>query len=64
MLLFISARSKILPEKIDDLLSNRWFPALNHIGEFVGMDEKENKAITERTMQYIFNGPLRIKGVV
>ena len=57
------AKKKIFPERIDNLLSNRWFPALNHIGEFVGMDENENKAITERTVQYIFNGPLRIKGI-
>lgn len=57
------AKQRIFPERIDNLLTNRWFPALNHIGEFVGMDENENKAITERTIQYIVNGPLRIKGI-
>lgn len=51
-------KARIFPERIDSLLSKRWFPALNHIGEFVGMDEDENKAITERSIQYILNGPL------
>lgn len=57
------AKKKIFPERINDLLTKRWFPALNHIGEFVGMSDHENEAITERTIQYIFNGPLRIKGL-
>lgn len=57
------AKQEIFPERINDLLTNRWFPALNHIGEYVGMDDTENKAITERTIQYIVNGPLRIKGL-
>ena len=52
------AKAKIFPEKISILLSKRWFPALNHIGEFVEMDDSENKAMTERTLQYIFGGPL------
>jgi hypothetical protein len=57
------AKQEIFPESINDLLTNRWFPALNHIGDFVGMSENENKAISERTIQYIFNGPFRIKGI-
>ena len=56
-------KHNIFPEKIDSLLSNSWFPALNHIGELVGMDDNENEAISERTIQYIFKGPLRIKGL-
>lgn len=52
------AKQKIFPEKINDLLTKRWFPALNHIGNFVGMSNTENEAITKRTIHYIFNGPL------
>lgn len=52
------AKKDIFPQKIDSLLSNRWFPALNHIGQFVGMDERQNIEITERTIQYICSGPL------
>ena len=55
-------KKEIFPERIDDLL-DRWFIALNHVGEFVGMDDDENRAITERTMQYITDGPLRTKGI-
>ena len=57
------AKQEIFPERINELLTKRWFPALNHIGNMVGMSDNENKAITERTIQYIFKGPLRIKGI-
>ena len=55
------AKQEIFPERINDLLTKRWFPALNHIGDYVGMAETENEAIMERTIQYIFNGPLCTK---
>lgn len=58
------AKQKIFPERINNLLTNRWFPALNHIGEFVGMSNQENEEITERTVQYIFNGPMQTKSIV
>ena len=58
------AKKRIYPEMVNDLLNKRWFPALNQIGDFVGMSEIENKAITERAIRYITDGPLRIKGTV
>ena len=58
------AKKRIYPEMVNDLLNERWFPALNQIGEFAGMSEIENKAITERAIRYITDGPLRIKGTV
>lgn len=56
-----TAKEEILLNQIDALLSNRWFPALNQIGDFVNMSDNENKEITERTIQYILNGPQREK---
>jgi len=57
-------KQKHFPEKINNLLSNRWIPALTHLCEFVGSDENDRDAIAERAMQYIVNGPQRIRGVV
>jgi len=57
-------RQELFPERINNLLSNRWLPALYDICEFVGADESDRDAIAERTVQYIYKGPLRIKGIV
>ncbi len=57
-------KAKHFPTRIYDLLTERWLPALNHIGAFVGMSIQENETITDRTLQYISKGPLRIKGIV
>ena len=57
-------KQKIFPERINNLLSDRWIPALTHICEFVGANENDRDAIAERALQYIFKGPLRVKGVV
>ena len=51
------AKARILPGEINDLLTKRWFPALNHIGEYVGMQDHENEDITNRSLEYIFKGP-------
>lgn len=51
------AQARTYPVEINDLLTRRWFPALNHVGEFVGMSDKENEDLTERTFKYISNGP-------
>ncbi|WP_234774735.1 chlororespiratory reduction 6 domain-containing protein [Paraburkholderia tropica] len=51
------ARSRIYPERIDELLSNRWFPAMNQICDYVGMTDGENERLTERVIHYITQGP-------
>jgi hypothetical protein len=50
------ARSKIFPERIDQLLTNRWFPAMNHICSFVGFSEDRIERLTERAVAYITTG--------
>lgn len=57
-------KQEIFSERINSLLSDRWLPALYHICEFVDLDEKHRDSIAERTIQYIFKGPLRVKGIV
>lgn len=57
------ARKRIFPNKISELLSNRWFPALNHVAEYAGLRGDEIDAITQRTVDYIYHGAFGIKGL-
>ena len=52
------ARARIFPEHINKLLSSRWFPAMNHLCEFVGMSKVEIEQLTHRVVEYINTGPL------
>jgi hypothetical protein len=52
------ARSRIFPERIDQLLTNRWFPAMNHICEFVGFSGLQIEQLTDRVLAYITKGRL------
>lgn len=50
------AREEDHREKIANLLTIRWFPALNHICDYVDADEQENIRLTEATFGYFFGG--------
>ncbi len=50
------ARSRIFPERINQLLTNRWFPAMNNICGYVGFSEKQIERLTERALAYITTG--------
>lgn len=50
------ARSKIFMERINDLLTKRWFPAMNHICEYAGFSESQIEHLTERALAYITKG--------
>ncbi len=54
------ARNRIFPERINQLLSNRWYPALAQICEFVGMSEEEFEQLCMRGVSYIFEGRFRL----
>lgn len=54
--LTVEARSKIFPERINDLLTKRWLPAMNQIGEHLGLSESQIERLTERALSYITNG--------
>ncbi|MBN1546409.1 MAG: hypothetical protein JW902_07105 [Syntrophaceae bacterium] len=49
-------RSRIFPERINQLLTNRWLPAMNHICEYAGFSEKQIEQLTERALAYITKG--------
>lgn len=50
------AKAEIFPERIGRLLEDRWLPAMNHVCEFVGMNEKEIEQMTDRVIEYIRAG--------
>jgi hypothetical protein len=51
------ARASIFPERLDDLLSRRWFPAMNQICDWVGLSEEEIEAMSKRAVEYLLAGP-------
>jgi hypothetical protein len=53
------AKAEIFPEKVQELLLNRWIPAMNHISEYAGLSGEEIDELTERAMDYIQHGRLR-----
>jgi len=50
------ARKRIHPERLAELLSKRWFPAMNQICEWVGLSEEQIEQLTNRSMDYLFGG--------
>jgi hypothetical protein len=53
------ARAQIFPERLDDLLSRRWFPAMNQVCDWVGLSESEIEKMSDRAVGYLLTGPLK-----
>ena len=51
------ARQRIHREQLAELLSKRWFPAMNQVCEWVGFSEAQIETLTNRSVDYLFNGP-------
>lgn len=52
------AKQEEFPKRMDQLLQNRWFPAMNQICEYAGFDEDGIEELTERVFVYLTEGPL------
>ena len=52
------ARQRIHREQLTELLSKRWFPAMNQVCEWVGFSEAQIETLTNRSVDYLFNGPV------
>ncbi len=52
------AKARIHPQKLSELLLNRWGPALEHIAQFAGLDEEQVKTIALRSSFYFQKGRL------
>jgi len=55
----LEARAAVVPDRLYDLLTNRWLPAMNHMCEFTGC-VTENEALTERSVSYLMEGPFQM----
>jgi len=51
-----AGRAKVFPERINQLLTNRWGPAMTHMCEYAGFSEMQVKRLAERAMAYITTG--------
>ena len=52
------AKAQVFPERLQPLLLERWFPAMNYVCEFVKMPKEEVVRLTNRVMSYIAKGRL------
>lgn len=50
------ARAKIHPRRLSDLLTSRWFPAMNHVSGYAGLTENEIEQLTKRVSLYFTSG--------
>lgn len=55
-----AGRAKHHPRQLDELLTKRWFPAMNYMAEYAGLTEKELEEMTDRFFMYIKIGKLRL----
>lgn len=47
----------VLPERLNELLSIRWFPVMNHICMVAGFSERQIEDLTDAVGSYFVNGP-------
>jgi hypothetical protein len=53
-----AAKTEIFPQQLDSLLSKRWFPAMNQLCDWVGMQEDDIEMLSDRSVQYLLGGPI------
>jgi hypothetical protein len=51
------AKQEEYPKRMDQLLQNRWFPAMNQVCEYAGFTEDQIEELTERVFVYLTEGP-------
>ena len=53
------AKRTLLPQYLDVLLNNRWWPAMNHICGAAGFTEDEIEHLSKRVLRYYISGPFK-----
>jgi hypothetical protein len=48
------AKAKYHPQQLADLLTNRWFGAMNQLFEYLELSEDENERLTNKILEYFF----------
>ncbi len=51
------ARRTVHAERLNDLLTKRWFPAMNHVCGIVGFSEEKIEALSDGMADYFIKGP-------
>ena len=51
------AKRTVLPERLNELLSKRWFPAMNQICMVAGFSERQIEDLSDAVGSYFVNGP-------
>ena len=59
---FTEGARQVSPERINEVLTRRWFPAMNQICQYVGFSSHQIDQLTDRTMTYITQGRLPLDG--
>jgi hypothetical protein len=54
-----SGRQTIFPERLNELFSNRWFPAMEKICLACGFSEHQINSLTDSAIDYFTDGPRR-----
>ena len=52
-------RAEVFPERIGQMLTRRWIPAMNVVREYVTFSEQQTIELTDRVMAYITEGDWR-----
>ena len=52
------AKQRIFPEHLNNLLTKRWFLAMNQVCEAVGFSEEQIEALSDRSVLYLLSGPV------
>ena len=51
------AKKVVFPERLEQLLSRRWFPAMNQICKSVGFSEQQIERLSDHVAEYFIDGP-------
>lgn len=50
------ARNRIFPERINQLLTERWYPAMAQMCQLTGLSDEQVEQLVDRALQYITEG--------
>jgi hypothetical protein len=51
-------KQRYFPERLNDLLIRRWFPAMNQICEWTEFTEEQIESLSDRSVNYLLSGPM------
>ncbi len=51
-----AAQAELHPRQLQELLEDRWGPALNYIADYVGLSEQRKRELAQRSLNYFIKG--------